>query len=277
MRKKSIELLGQNRKKGISMVIVLCVSAFFIALAAAIIYMAGVLTAGSGKRLLEERCYQLSKSYAELLDKELLRYQNKKSTDAAPIGKTFYYFANQFLDESRYLEYSEDYPDATSYSFAPYGTDMNNPAQSTVAEGYGNISITLRKELNTDETNPGEGTIPAGSGSYTQRIEALQNTSIRKYILSVAVTAWLEDISYTYTTEYTREEKYNVEFTYDGQTIVWVATESGGDWHIGNSAGTVVTPTDEIHYRYVESDTTESRFVENLTKTDDSQTQDTDP
>ena len=40
---KRVENLKENRKKGISMAIVLCVSAFFLAFAAAIVYTAGFL------------------------------------------------------------------------------------------------------------------------------------------------------------------------------------------------------------------------------------------
>ena len=74
---KRVENLKENRKKGISMAIVLCVSAFFLAFAAAIVYTAGLLTAEANERLEQERCYQLAKSYAKVLDTELTSYTRK--------------------------------------------------------------------------------------------------------------------------------------------------------------------------------------------------------
>ena len=52
--------------------IVVCVMYFF-AFAAAILYTAGMLTAQSNQRLKEERCYQLAKSYSDVLKNELTK------------------------------------------------------------------------------------------------------------------------------------------------------------------------------------------------------------
>ena len=71
---KRVENLKENRKKGISMAIVLCAAAFLVAFAAAIVYTAGLLTAEANERLEQERCYQLAKSYAKVLDTELTSY-----------------------------------------------------------------------------------------------------------------------------------------------------------------------------------------------------------
>ena len=51
MIKKGWQQLRQQKKNGISMAVVLCVSAFFVAFAAAILYTAGMLTAQSMKVL----------------------------------------------------------------------------------------------------------------------------------------------------------------------------------------------------------------------------------
>ena len=71
MIKKGWQQLRQQKKNGISMAVVLCVSAFFVAFAAAILYTAGMLTAQSNLRLKQERCSQLAKSAADVLDQEL--------------------------------------------------------------------------------------------------------------------------------------------------------------------------------------------------------------
>ena len=71
MIKKGWQQLRQQKKNGISMAVVLCVSALFVAFAAAILYTAGMLTAQSNLRLKQERCSQLAKSAADVLDQEL--------------------------------------------------------------------------------------------------------------------------------------------------------------------------------------------------------------
>ena len=104
MKCKGWQQLRANAKNGISMALVLCVSAFFIAFAAAILYTAGMLTAQSNQRLKEERCYQLAKSYSDVLKNELTKYDKKYTDDGSTVGDgTFYAFANKFLDDEKYL------------------------------------------------------------------------------------------------------------------------------------------------------------------------------
>ena len=114
MKYKGWQQLRANAKNGISMALVLCVSAFFIAFAAAILYTAGLLTSRSSERLQEERSYQLARSFSEVLGTELEAYSQKDEPD---VSGTFYQFANLFLDETRYQEYSKDNPKSTSYQF----------------------------------------------------------------------------------------------------------------------------------------------------------------
>ena len=92
MKWKGWQQLRQNKKNGISMVVVICVSAFFVAFAAAILYTAGLLTAQSNLRLKEERCNQLATSAAKVLNEELLKYDNRSND--VPQDNTFYAFAN---------------------------------------------------------------------------------------------------------------------------------------------------------------------------------------
>lgn len=84
MKWQGLEQLKANEKKGVSMALVLCVSAFFMAFAVAILYAAGVMTAQSTRRLEEERCYQLARSYAGVLDQELMRYDQKEDPAQRP-------------------------------------------------------------------------------------------------------------------------------------------------------------------------------------------------
>lgn len=276
MKCKGWQQLRANAKNGISMALVLCVSAFFIAFAAAILYTAGMLTAESNQRLKEERCYQLAKSYADVLKKELTRYDRKYDENGAKVGDgTFYAFANNFLDDEKYLEYNSDYEDSTKYHFAVKGSDLSNMSESPLSDkDYGNLSVTLTKEQNTDENIDkimNGGQIDNGSSeNYSSTIDSIENTTVRQYIFTVEVTAYYEDASYTYSTEYTRAEKYPVSFEQNGKQIVWVknAVGSGGVWKLGNTAGEdyLIDASQPILYKYLKSSPTYCKFEENTYK-----------
>lgn len=265
--KKRLKQLQTDRNKGISMAVVLCVSAFFLAFAAAILYTAGLLTAQSNKRLGEERCYQLAKSYTAVLEQQLTAETEKNETD---VGETrsFYDFANRFLDGNQYDEYDAGNPDTTSYHFLTKGTTLGKLSHTDdLSEAYGNIGITLRKEANAGEgsTILQEGTIEVdATGNYTAAIESVKKTKVRKYLLSVDVTAYYGDASYTYTTEFVREETYEVSFRHNGNEIYW--DEAGNEWRLGSSAGEVYVglegSTDPIKYQYLDQ-TTSCQYVEN--------------
>ena len=263
MIRHGLEQLKANGKKGVSMALVLCISAFFMAFAAAILYTAGVVTAQSTHRLEEERCYRLAKSYADVLGRELTRYQNKGDTAAAG---SFYAFANQFLDGERYLEYNSDYPDTSKYQYVLDTTDLSDITKSgSLPENFGNLRITLSKEKNSSEnqTELEGGEIPVQTGSYDAVIAEKQNISVRQYIFTVEVTAYFNDMTYAYSTEYTREEKYNVQFSHNGTTIVWDTDDQV--WKVGNTSGNEYSfdKSDLIQYKYLTGSTTSCIFVEN--------------
>lgn len=264
MKHTGWQQLKANEKKGVSMAVVLCVSAFFIAFAAAILYTAGLMTAQSNMRLKEERCYQLAKSYAKVLNEELT--SENPSTNAS----TFYRFANSFLENAQYAVYNDETAasaEATKYKFVADGTDLENLSKETMGKGYGNIIISLAKEqVGSPAGDLKNGEIEASTASdYTAKIEELQNTVVRQYVLRVEVTAYYEDASYTYSTEYTREEKYDVVFTYDDKPIMWVIDSNGsGNWRVGSTAGTIVDipAGGKIQYTYQTGIPLSRKFIE---------------
>ncbi len=263
MTGKGWQQLKQQKKSGISMAVVICVSAFFVAFAAAIIYTAGLLTAQSNLRLKEERCSQLAQSAADVFDQELQKFQNRQDAD----GNTFYTFVNKFLDDTQYLDYSDDYPDATTYNFLVNDTELPDLTKAaSLPEGYGNIRVALSKEKNTAEDSEnlkkGEINTATAESNYQTEIDRIQNITVRDYNLTVKVTATYEDASYTYTTEYSREEKYDVRFTQDGKSIVWDGKSNV--WRLGNTSGEVYTPNpnQKIQYEFLTT-TTSCIFKEN--------------
>ena len=264
MNWKGWQQLRQNKKNGISMVVVICVSAFFVAFAAAILYTAGLLTAQSNLRLKEERCNQLATSAAKVLNEELVKYDNR-SNDATQ-DNTFYAFANKFLDNSQYLDYSEDYPDSSKYNFLVSDTNLDNLAEAaSLPAGYGNIRITLSKEKNSaedlDSIKTGKIDVASTGTNYQTEIDRIRNITVREYNLIVEVTASYDDATYTCTTEYSREEKYDVKFSHKGTDIVW----DGENWHKNNTSGEIYTPDDSecIVYEFLTQTPTYCVFREN--------------
>lgn len=206
------------------MAVVLCAAAFFTAFAAAIVYTAGLLTAQANGRLEQERCYQLAKSYAKVLDQELTRYQTIEEAG----DNTFYGFANKFLDGS-YENYDPGNPQTIFY-YQPVATSQPDKT-------YGDVTVAMYKE--TDDNGSDDvmsGTLQASEGNYTQQIEKLKENSIIQYIITVEVIAKYNDSSYTYSTEYYRKENYQATFSHNGTALVW---GSDNNWHVGSDAGEV--------------------------------------
>ena len=264
MKWKGWQQLRQNKKNGISMAVVICISAFFVAFAAAILYTAGLLTAQSNLRLKEERCNQLATSAAKVLNEELLKYGNK--TGDASQDNTFYAFVNKFLDDPQYLDYSEDYPDSSKYNFLVSDTNLDNLAEAaSLPAGYGNIRITLSKEKNgsedLDSVKTGELDSSAAGTNYQTEIDRIRNITVRDYNLTVEVTAAYDDATYTCKTEYSREEKYDVKFSHKGTDIVW----DGTNWRKNNTSGEIYTldASENIKYEFVTQTTTSCVFREN--------------
>ncbi len=267
---KGWQFIKQNKKSGVSMVLVLCVSAFFVAFAAAMVYAAGMVTAQSNQRLKEERCYQLAKSYGKVLTKELTKYQKKYQDDGKVAENgTFYAFANNFLDNSQYLEYNSDYSTSTTYNFVLSDANLADLFQSPMPDAsYGNISIALRKETNSSEDigeiMKGGSIVVEGSGmNYSDKITSIENTTVRQYNMILDITAYYDNVSYTYNLEFAREEQYPVSFKYKDQAVVWDSISR--TWKYGNTAGEecVMTAGDTITYEYITTSATMSKFTEN--------------
>ena len=69
MRRKARDILRDQQ--GLSMILVLCIGALFVALSAALVYAASVLTANANRQLLEQEAYQLATSFSDVLEGEL--------------------------------------------------------------------------------------------------------------------------------------------------------------------------------------------------------------
>ena len=79
-------------EQGLSMILVLCIGALFVALSAALVYAASVLTANANRQLLEQEAYQLATSFSDVLEGEL----NKKDSSFAKFVNGQFMFSQSY-------------------------------------------------------------------------------------------------------------------------------------------------------------------------------------
>ncbi len=211
-------MMDQKSKKGASLVIVVCVSAFLVAFSLAMIYTAGLILSGANRRLIQERCYQLAKSFAQTLDEELYY----TDPDTAP-GDSFYRFACTFLEDDRYAEYNPDRPEDTSF----YYKAGSYPA----GEEYGDITVILYKEGLSADSLSGEFSYDTGGIDENGITPAeIMNQKIFRYAFTVEVVADIGDVTYRYATEYQQEVTYqDITFKHNDTVIIW--NENEKQWY----------------------------------------------
>ena len=226
----------KNRaRKGSSLVIVVCVSAFLMAFALAIVYSSGLLLSRANRRLEQERCYRLAQSFAGTLDDELKKYSNPKIALVDPQSapeNSFYRYEYQFL-EGEYGEFDPDHPDETIFHYTAASPDSVDTGK------YGEIRVALYKEADQNQDDAMSGELVEGAG-----VDDIMNAGIIRYIFTVEVTADLDGVSYSYSTEYRQMATYDVRFTHNGTNIFWKdnqwhtnhqdGSEYSVDWNLGN-------------------------------------------
>ena len=219
-------------KEGASLVMVICIGAFLMAFALSMIYTAGLLLSRSNRRLEQERSYQLARSFSQILDLELKKYN---ALGDAP-EKSFYRYAVHFL-EGQYGEYDPDYLDETIFHYtageAPEGMDESH---------YGTIRVALYKEAGEEEQEL------SGTVSSDASIEDILTNPIQRYVFTVEVTAETGSTSFRYRTEYRQTAIYEVRFTYgDSKRPVVLA---GSEWHYDNASGELCNFDSPVQLEY---------------------------
>ena len=234
---------GPGWKNGSTLVVVVCVSAFLMAFALAMLYTAGLLLSRANRRLEQERSYQLAQSFAQVLDQELKADYDKPEN--AP-EKSFYRYVYNFL-EGRYGEYDPDHPDETIFHYTaalPEGVDTNK---------YGTVKVVMYKEANQDQDVDMSGEL-----LKDQSVDDILNNRIVRYIFTVEVTADIDGVSYSYSTVYRQMATYEVKFKHDGKNIVW-----DGSWHEYLSSPEYIVDWDKgnIQYEYQSDKITHCDFA----------------
>ena len=185
-------------EQGLSMILVLCIGALFVALSAALVYAASVLTANANRQLLEQEAYQLATSFSDVLEGEL---NNKDSSFAKFVNEQFMFSQS----------YGKDIYDLESqpkeFAWKPKGSQPDGGAEAitvTLRRRPGDGADKLNQTANSDtasallgEIKPWEG----GEGRGGMAIVDLQ--------LDITVTVTKNGESFAFTRTYDRTVKYD--------------------------------------------------------------------
>lgn len=184
-------------EQGLSMILVLCIGALFVALSAALVYAASVLTANANRQLLEQEAYQLATSFSDVLEGEL----NKRDSSFAKFVNEQFMFSQSYGKDIYDLE-----SQPKEFAWKPKGSQPNGGAEA--------ITVTLRRR-------PGEGADKlnqtANSTSVTDLLNLLntlegedrKGMEIVDLQLDITVTVTKNGESFAFTRIYDRTVKYD--------------------------------------------------------------------
>lgn len=184
-------------EQGLSMILVLCIGALFVALSAALVYAASVLTANANRQLLEQEAYQLATSFSDVLEGEL---NNKDSSFAKFVNGQFMFSQS----------YGKDIYDLESqpkeFAWKPKGSQPDGGAEA--------ITVTLRRR-------PGDGADKLNQTANSTSATDLRNLldtlegenrkgmAIVDLQLDITVTVTKNGESFAFTRTYDRTVKYD--------------------------------------------------------------------
>lgn len=238
MRRKTRRILQDQQ--GLSMILVLCIGAVFVALSAALVYAASVLTANANRQLLEQEVYQLATSFSDVLEGEL---NTPDSAFAAFVNNTY------MTSEAYGKNIFEDTAPATVFPCTESGVD-------TIGADSLKITLVRRPGEDVDNLNlnntVGQSVTTAGDASAWQT--QLTNWQQDSYVLSdlqldVTVTVEKAGESFAYTVTYNRQVHYPVAYyTIDSNTTEykWIGgsnfTSTGGDRNLDDGRTHTIVP-----------------------------------
>lgn len=184
-------------EQGLSMILVLCIGALFVALSAALVYAASVLTANANRQLLEQEAYQLATSFSDVLEGEL----NKRDSSFAKFVNEQFMFSQSYGKDIYDLE-----SQPKEFAWKPNGSQPDGGAEA--------ITVTLRRR-------PGDG-----ADKLNQTVNSTNATDLRNLLdtlegedrkgmaivdlqLDITVTVTKNGESFAFTRTYDRTVKYS--------------------------------------------------------------------
>ena len=218
-----------QKQDGIAILLVLCLGALFVALAAALGYAASVLTANANSQLGEQQTYQLAVSFSDVLEKEL---KDETSDFAKFINDTYMYSVaygtNIYTQESG-------------------KTVMNGSATATNAAEADKLTLTLQRRpgAEADYLTAGVSIPYSNADDLATALSDMDSTThtVKDLELDITVKAEKDGVSYAYTVNYVRSAHYDVLYytldNDDATHYTWNATNK-----TFSAGSTTVTVTD---------------------------------
>ena len=230
-QKRNDPLHGQQ---GFAMILVLCLGALFVALAAALVYAASLMHSNANRQLPEQDVYELAASFSDVLEQELLHYTGLNADGTANNDGSLGYFINNTYVRKGGIKnvYGED-TDHTFTLQAPAGVDeLTVTLRKTLSEAYGetadestsdsNILISYDIASNTDLQNLSE--------VMKSREQSYEENGLADYDITVTVKVTKDGESYAVTRKYRHTGKYRIYYTMDDGASQWTFKDyqSGG-------------------------------------------------
>lgn len=184
-------------EQGLSMILVLCIGALFVALSAALVYAASVLTANANRQLLEQEAYQLATSFSDVLEGEL----NDRDSSFAKFVNEQFMFSQSYGKDIYDLE-----SQPKEFAWKPNGSQPDGGAEA--------ITVTLRRR-------PGDGADKLNQTANSTNATDLRNLldtlegenrkgmAIVDLQLDITVTVTKNGESFAFTRTYDRTVKYD--------------------------------------------------------------------
>ena len=221
-QKRNDPLHGQQ---GFAMILVLCLGALFVALAAALVYAASLMLSNADRQLPEQDVYELAASFSDVLEQELLHYTGLNADGSANNDNSLGYFINNTYVRKGGIKnvYGED-TDHTFTLQARAGMDeLTVTLRKTLSEAYGetadestsdsNILISYDIASNTDLQNLSE--------VMKSREQSYKENGLADYDITVTVKVTKDGESYAVTRKYRHTGKYQIYYTMDDTAAQW--------------------------------------------------------
>ena len=235
-----------QKQDGIAILLVLCLGALFVALAAALGYAASVLTANANSQLREQQAYQLAVSFSDVLEKEL----NTETSEFA------------------------DFINGTYMNSVAYGTNIyTQESGKTVIKsrekendeaGADKLTLTLQRRPGAEADYLTAG-IPItysdaeNLAKTLTEMESIEHT-VKDLELDITVKAEKDGVSYAYTVNYVRSAHYDVLYytldNDDATHYTWNASDK--KFHAGAATVDVTganNPKVTLHYNTTQKPT----------------------
>lgn len=235
-----------QKQDGIAILLVLCLGALFVALAAALGYAASVLTANANSQLREQQAYQLAVSFSDVLEKEL----NTETSEFA------------------------DFINGTYMNSVAYGTNIyTQESGKTVIKsrekendeaGADKLTLTLQRRPGTEADDLTAG-IPISYSDADDLAKTLSDKdnathTVKDLELDITVKAEKDGVSYAYTVNYVRSAHYDVLYytldNDDATHYTWNASDK--KFHAGAATVDVTganNPKVTLHYNTTQKPT----------------------